>query len=145
MKFKLWWHHTFDEFKKWLKKTFTGIYGIDNLYFVLFGATMLLVIINVFARFWGIWLLEAALLVFMVFRILSHNIAARKRENNAFFGLFGRTKNFFILQKNKIRDRKTHVYRKCPGCHSVIRLPKRKGIHPVVCPKCSNMFNVKNK
>lgn len=50
--------------------------------------------------------------------------------------------NFFKLHKNKLRDRKTHVYRECPFCHAVLRLPKRSGIHPVRCPRCREQFSV---
>ena len=45
-------------------------------------------------------------------------------------------KGFFVLRKNKFRDRKTHVYRKCPHCKAQIRLPKVKGEHKCACPKC---------
>ena len=70
------------------------------------------------------------------FRIFSKNIHKRRQENEKFFG-------FFKLQKNKWRDRKTHVYRKCPSCKAVLRLPKAKGKHNVVCPRCKNRFSVR--
>ncbi|MBE6592034.1 MAG: hypothetical protein E7646_08345 [Ruminococcaceae bacterium] len=72
----------------------------------------------------------------IIFRAMSRNIAGRRRENEKFSG-------FFRLMKNKRRDRKTHVYRKCKQCHAVLRLPKAKGKHTVVCPKCRNRFEVR--
>lgn len=51
-------------------------------------------------------------------------------------------RNFLLLQKNKLRDRRTHVYRECPFCHAVLRLPKRPGAHSVKCPRCSEHFDV---
>ncbi len=142
-KFTNWWSKTFFKFKRWLKKVFYGIYGIDDLYFVLTGLLIVLIIINALLKFWGIWILEAATLVYMIFRAMSHNIPARRRENAAFFGSIKRLVGFFRLSKNRFRDRKTHIYRKCPKCRAVLRLPKAKGKHTAVCPKCSNRFEVK--
>lgn len=70
------------------------------------------------------------------FRSMSRNIAKRRRENEKFTA-------FFKLIRNKRRDRKTHVYRKCPVCKATLRLPKAKGKHTVVCPKCRNRFEVR--
>lgn len=76
-------------------------------------------------------------LVFIIFfRMMSRNIAKRRGENEKFTG-------FFKLIRNKRRDRKTHVYRKCPNCRVTLRLPKAKGKHTVVCPKCKNRFSVR--
>lgn len=80
--------------------------------------------------------ISAVLVVWMFFRMFSRNIAKRRRENERFCG-------FFKLRRNMFRDRKTHVYRKCPQCKAVLRLPKAKGKHTVVCPRCKNRFEVK--
>lgn len=82
------------------------------------------------------WLSSGALCFWIIFRMFSRNIPARRKENEAFCG-------FFRLRKNKFRDRKTHVYRKCPNCKAVLRLPKAKGKHFVVCPRCKNRFKVR--
>ncbi len=142
-KFKNWWKKTWSAIKRWTVRTFTGIYGFDNLYFVLFGFTLLLVFINLFAHFWLIWLLEVATLGYMIFRAMSHNIPVRRRENAAFFAFIKKIVGFFKLTKNRIRDRKTHIYKKCPKCKAVLRLPKAKGEHTAVCPRCSEHFKVK--
>ena len=80
--------------------------------------------------------ISTSLLVWIFFRMFSRNLGKRRRENEKFCG-------FFKLLKNKFRDRKTHVYRKCPNCRAVLRLPKSKGKHTVVCPRCKNRFSVK--
>ena len=79
---------------------------------------------------------SVALVVWIFSRILSRNIQKRRRENERFCG-------FFRLIRNRFRDRKTHVYRKCPKCRAVLRLPKAKGKHPVVCPRCKHHFEVR--
>ena len=82
------------------------------------------------------WVGSMALMIWIFSRIFSKNIVARRKENERFCG-------YFRLRKNKRRDRKTHVYRKCPNCKAVLRLPKSKGKHFVVCPRCNNRFKVK--
>ena len=82
------------------------------------------------------YLLTIPLIVIIFFRMFSRNVQKRRRENDRFCG-------FFRLRRNKIRDRKTHVYRKCPKCRAVLRLPKARGKHSVVCPRCKNRFEVK--
>ena len=77
-----------------------------------------------------------ALIGITIYRMMSRKIDKRRRENQKFTG-------FFKLRRNKWRDRKTHVYRKCPSCKAVLRLPKAKGKHNVVCPKCRNRFEVR--
>ncbi len=81
-------------------------------------------------------LLTALLIVWIFFRMFSRNIPKRRRENERFCG-------FFRLRRNKFRDRKTHVYRKCPHCRAVLRLPRAKGRHAVICPRCKQRFEVK--
>ena len=80
--------------------------------------------------------LSWALIAIIFFRSMSRNIAKRRRENEKFTG-------FFKLMRNKRRDRRTHVYRKCPACKATLRLPKAKGKHSVVCPRCRNRFDVR--
>lgn len=135
-------------FRDRLARFFWGRNGIDAMYYGLFAGALLLWIIRAFFR--GndvadavIGFVSSLLLVYMFFRVLSRNLAARRRENQIFLSLFARSKNFFVLQKNKIKDRKYFVYRKCPSCKANLRLPKKKGEHTVRCPKCSNRFEVR--
>ena len=121
-----------------------GRYGNDTLGKALLWAYIALVlvsmIVSVFVSsvtFNLISLLIGFVLVFFIFyRMMSRNIAARRKENEKFTG-------FFKLMRNRFKDRKTHVYRKCTSCHAVLRLPKAKGKHTVVCPRCKNRFEVK--
>jgi uncharacterized paraquat-inducible protein A len=132
-----------DKIKKFFKKIFVGIYGIDNLYFVLFGIALILILINAFVRHFLLYIPIVIVLILMILRALSHNHTARKRENYLFFNFFRRSRSFFRLQLNRIRDRNTHIYKKCPKCHTVVRLPKVKGKRSAVCPKCQSQFVLK--
>lgn len=121
-----------------------GRYGTDTLGNVLLIAYFVILVLHTFIGFfWGnvwvdaaIWLITSALAVTVIWRMFSRKIAKRRQENEKFCG-------FFRLIRNKIRDRKTHVYRKCPECGAVLRLPRAKGKHNVVCPRCKKKFKVK--
>ena len=125
-----------------------GRYGTDLLNKVLLWCYLGVVIIYYIASMliknevvgnivWLIYsILTLSLIVAFFFRMFSRNIQKRRRENERFC-------NFFKLRRNKFRDRNTHVYRKCPKCGVTLRLPKAKGRHFVVCPRCKRRFEVK--
>ncbi|MBR3967474.1 MAG: IS1 family transposase [Clostridia bacterium] len=120
-----------------------GRYGADELYRFLTIVFYVLFFLNLFI---GSYILSAfiiALLVFMTYRVFSKNIMARRAENEKYLAIKRSFKGFMKLQKNKWRDRKTHVYKKCPHCGAVLRFPKRRGEHSAVCPSCKRDFNVK--
>lgn len=138
------------KFKNKIQRFLYGRYGGDTLNNVLLGVYLFIVL----AYFIGsifippaavkvklilsllYYVITITLFILIFYRMLSRNIAKRRRENERFCG-------FFRLRKNKIRDRKTHVYRKCPNCRAVLRLPRAKGKHNVVCPRCKHRFEVK--
>ena len=130
--------------KSMLYRFMYGRYGTDKLgNCMLIAYTVIILVQAVLSVFTDSVLLDLILslasliLIFIIFfRMFSKNIYKRRRENERFCG-------FFRLRKNKIRDRKTHVYRKCPSCKAVLRLPKAKGKHFVVCPRCKHRFSVR--
>ena len=132
-----------NKIKKIFKRIFANVYGIDNLYFVLFGVALTLILINTLVKHFLLYIPIVLVLIFMIFRALSHNHVARKRENYMFFNFFRKLKSFYKLQKNRWRDRKTHIYKRCPKCHVVVRLEKIKGKRTAVCPKCQSQFMIK--
>ena len=132
------------KFKSKLYRFMYGRYGTDTLGNVMLITYFVIVLLHTFLGFfWGnvwvdvaVWLISSALAITVITRMFSRKVAKRRRENERFCG-------FFKLIRNKIRDRKTHVYRKCPDCKAVLRLPRAKGKHTVVCPRCKKRFNVK--
>ena len=121
-----------------------GRYGYDKLsktlLWVYLGLVLTYTVISFFVDeplFYLIYVLfSAALVGYVFFRTMSRNIQKRRAENERFC-------NFFRLMRNKRRDRKTHVYRKCPACGAMLRLPRAKGKHTVVCPRCKHRFSVR--
>ena len=45
-------------------------------------------------------------------------------------------------KKKKLKTDRDHCFRICPQCRANIRLPKKRGKHTVVCPRCKCRFEV---
>ena len=128
-------------FRYKLMQFMSGRYGVDGLFCLLFAVAVVLSIVNCFIRSLILQLVVYVIIIYAFFRMMSRNIEARRRENQA----FNRLKVKIINKRNVRRQRKadyTHIYRKCPQCHAVLRLPRRKGKHTTVCPKCNKKFKV---
>lgn len=136
-------------FRDKLARFFYGRYGVDQLYYALFISYFIVWGVLLFIGFWpvriGLYVLQSLILFLMFFRMLSKNIYKRRKENEAFLKIWKPVKNFFLLTKNRIRDHKNFRYRKCPHCKAMLRLPKRKGEHSVICPRCKKRFTAKVK
>jgi len=130
-------------FKNRLAAFFYGRYGYDELTYGLLILYTVLILANAFIGSLIINALELVIVFIMFWRILSRNIVKRRSENARFLKFWRPIKAFFKLQWDRLREIKTHRYRKCPDCKAVLRLPNKKGDHTVVCPKCRKRFGVK--
>lgn len=130
-------------FRDRILKFMYGRYGADQLYTFLVVITLILTIAKFFTDSIILSVVICLLWGWILFRMLSRNIYARQRENNFYLKIKNGIVGFFSLRKRKWKDRKTHVYKKCPHCKATLRLPKKKGKHGVNCPKCKEHFEVK--
>ncbi len=135
-------------FRYKLMQFMSGRYGPDMLTYFLLGCAIAVSFINIFLSIFVsrtvsalVQLIVYALLAFAVFRFLSRNISARRRENDWFVSKINIIKRKREFNNQKKAD-KYHVYKKCPYCKAVLRLPHRLGKHKTVCPKCGKEFNV---
>ena len=122
----------------------SGRYGLDDMTYGLLAVGVVLSVINIFFRFTIFQLLVYAVMFYALFRILSRNIEARRRENMWFkekMGMIKQKRDFY----NRKKADKLHIYKKCPQCKAVLRLPHRIGVHKTVCPRCSKEFTVRVK
>ncbi len=131
------------KFRMKLAQFMYGRNGVDTLYHVLMWTAIVLMLVNIFVRSWIISIVEMVILVYAMFRFFSRKVYKRQRENQVFIRFFAGIKKWFRYRKSKFRDRKTHIYRKCPSCRNRLRLPKVKGRHTVNCPCCQKRFDVK--
>ena len=129
---------------------FSGRYGVDNVFYGFCVLSVVLAAVNIFTRSWILQLIIYALFIIAIVRAMSRNIEKRSAESrkfstftSKFSGVFSKIKSKFNLAKRMFKDRKTHCYVKCSECKKVLRLPKKKGLHTVKCPNCSNTFQVK--
>lgn len=76
--------------------------------------------------------LACAALVYCLFRMLSRNYTARRKELA-----------WFSRQLAPFRDR-AHRYFHCPACRQTVRVPKGKGRISISCPKCGRRFERKS-
>lgn len=138
-------------FRYRLMQFMSGRNGPDMLTFVIVGISMALSFINIVLSIFTnrivtgvIQLVIYALLGYAIFRFLSRNTYKRSLENQWFVSKINFIKKRKEL-KNARKADKNHVYKKCPYCKAVLRLPYRVGKHKTVCPRCSKMFTVKVK
>ena len=130
-------------FKEKLARFMYGRYGADEFYKFLAVAFYVIFFINLLIRSAVLSIITLAILFYSTFRVMSRSIYKRRLENEKYLAVKRKITGFFALQKNKIKDAKTHVYKKCPSCGAMLRLPKKKGEHSVRCPKCRELFDVK--
>ncbi|MBR4941278.1 MAG: hypothetical protein IKZ19_04700 [Clostridia bacterium] len=131
------------KFKQKLIRFLSGRYGMDQLYYFLSGAALVVMIVYLFVQKWWLYPVILGLLVWASVRCFSRNIAKRRKENQAFLKFFRSIGGFFKLNWNRIRFLKSKVFKKCPHCKAVLRLPRSKGKHSVRCPRCGRPFEVK--
>lgn len=132
-----------ENFKDKLARFMSGRYGVDQLYYASLAAAFALLVANAFIRSSVLDALMWIILVVMGFRTFSRNVYQRHLENEKFMQLWNRVKAKSLLTKRRIKEIRTHRFRKCPHCQAVLRLPRRTGKHTVHCPLCHNKFELR--
>lgn len=137
-------------FKNKLIRFLSGRYGIDEFgKFLVWAYVILILVVAVIDIFVDsifihiVRFLLTLLALYAIWRMFSRSIYRRRNENEKYKALSGKISAWYRLQKNRVRDRKTHVYRKCPYCKAVLRLKRIKGKHRAACPRCGKSFDVK--
>lgn len=129
--------------KELLARFMVGRYGVDQLYRALIVVAFVFIIANTFIQSSIINILLWVVLLWSIFRSMSRNIYQRSRENEKFMQLWNPIKAKGFLTMRRIKEMKTHRFRRCPHCRAVLRLPHKTGRHSVTCPSCHNKFEVR--
>ena len=113
-------------------------YGIDELYKFLLITFLILSIINLFLNNNILHLMEVIIIVLALYRVFSKNIQQRRKENNIYLKIKRKIFNYFHTLKSSHENKKYNVYRKCPKCKTILKLPlpTKRGIKKITCPKC---------
>lgn len=131
-------------FRYRLMQFLSGRYGVDKLFYGIMGLAAAIAFLNLFIRQYFVQIVVYTLIFYALFRILSRNHEARIKENKWFIEKISFLKNKKDFYYRKKSD-SLHVYKKCPTCKAVLRLPHRVGVHKTVCPRCGREFTVKVK
>lgn len=126
-----------------VQKFFYGRNGNDKLNNFIFFLYIVLLIVYLFVQHISLIIIATVLLFINIYRMLSKKLYVRQRENAIYIKITSSIKRPFLRFFHRIRDRKTHVYKRCPNCKRVLKLRKVKGTHTVKCPICANHFNIK--
>ncbi|MBE6677953.1 MAG: hypothetical protein E7597_04075 [Ruminococcaceae bacterium] len=130
-------------FKEKIVHFFSGRNGTDTICYATFGLYLAISVVNLFLSSVVLWAMSWILIAYMWFRVFSRNLYKRRLENEKFRAVFSKISRYFRLKKRAFNERKDFSYRKCPGCKSTLRLPKKKGKHTTRCPRCGKEFTVK--
>lgn len=140
-----------------------GRNGSDELYYAMIVMSLALDVADWFIKSRIYSAVTLMFFILTMYRFFSKNLVQRQKENTKFLQIVAKVKSKDFSKtpydvkvkkpsefkkktdayKMRFRDRRTHVFKKCPGCQAVIRLPRRKGHHTVCCPRCSTDFKVK--
>ena len=122
-----------------LARFLQGRYGNDQLNIALL---ILSVLISIVMRFTPVWYLGYFCYIplgLSVWRMLSRNLQARRKENEQFLKLLHPFQSRVGFVKTKVKD-PAHLYYKCPSCKAVLRVPKGRGKIQIICTRCKHEF-----
>lgn len=119
-----------------LNNLFSGRHGMDELSKFLFWCGLFLVGVSFvplgfLSRLFNI--LGLISLIFSFTRAFSRQYARREAENNFFLAYRVKLAHERDARKERFRQRKDFVFFKCPGCGTVIRVPRGKGKIHIAC------------
>ena len=120
-----------------LQQFMAGRYGNDEFTLFLSIAGLILGLLANFKYLGFLYYIGAILIFFSLFRTLSKNYNARRKELNWYLLWSAKPKAEIKLLINRIQERETHKYFKCKKCKAVLRVPKGRGKIEITCPKCS--------
>ena len=117
-------------------------YGLDALTVIITVFCLISSFVNIFVGSILLYLFQTCLLIYMLFRLFSKNLSKRQQENKVFADFFTAIKASKQLHQRIKSEINNHVYKKCPHCRVVLRLPRKPGAHTVKCPRCGESFKV---
>ena len=126
--------------RNWLRNFMIGRYGPDHLYVALLVVTIVFMLLSLLTGWWVFRVLAYLALGYALFRMLSKNLNARRKENDKILKFWWPVKTRCKNQIDKFKNRKSYSYFKCPACKNNLRVPRGKGTIQITCPKCGERF-----
>lgn len=125
---------------EWLR----GRRGPDDLSIFSTNLAVVIVVVNVFARWAPLAWIALALLAYAIFRTLSKNLGARSHENEAFLKALGPARPWVQNPRAALAELRSYKHVRCTSCKQRVRVPRGKGKLRVTCPKCRAKFEVRS-
>lgn len=130
--------------KRRFEEFMQGRYGADQLSRFMLGICLVLLVLNIFTRIRGVYLLALVILGVCYFRMFSRNYSQRSAENQKYPNMTWKIRSRFTKTKNRIVQSKDYHFYKCPSCRQTIRIPRGNGKKCIItCPKCKTEFEKK--
>ena len=135
-------------FRQRIAQFMAGRNGYDAFsMFLLAAALICMILTRVFVRVPVVGLvlelLYWAVLGYCLFRAFSRDIYKRQRENAWYMKKRQSVELWFQSLKDRWQQRKDFKFFRCPSCHALLRVPRRKGKLLLTCRKCGNRFERK--
>lgn len=129
-----------DRLANWMR----GRNGADALGNTALGISVILLVIDIFAR--TRWLSAIALVaaLYACWRTSSKDLSARRRENHAFLTHIGPLAQWVSNPKGTLDETRNYRHLTCPSCGQKMRVPRGKGRMRVTCPACHNKFEARS-
>lgn len=118
-----------------------GRNGPDGLFFFLCGVFLLLFLLGVLLRNAVLLLCDFPIAAWLIFRLLSRNLPARKRENRIFFAVIS-CRHLRRALRARQRKKRGEFFSTCPACGARLKIRRRKGDFLVTCPRCQTRFRL---
>ena len=119
-----------------LNNLFIGRQGMDELSKFLFWSGMVSFFLSCIIK-WSVSSffsgLGITLLAFSFIRAFSRKLERRELENNLFLMRVDKRKRSLAARKERFAQRKQYKFFKCPGCGTVVRVPRGKGKIHISC------------
>ncbi len=126
--------------RDWLDKLFAGRQGMDELSKYMFWCAAALIALAAVVStalstgLGGVLMWFGLLLLIMAFvRAFSRRLAQREAENGMFLAWRQKKEREKDARRERFSQRKDFVFFKCPGCGTMIRVPRGKGKIHITC------------
>jgi len=134
-------------FRDKLNRFMIGRYGQDQLSRFLLIAVVVFCLVGLLTN--GILntitdVLMLAALVIWYLRVFSRNFEKRRRENALYLKYRNAVVRWFRSLKDRWTQRRDYRFFRCPSCHTLLRVPRGKGLVRLSCRKCGKQFERKS-
>lgn len=121
-----------------------GRNGADELAVCAGLLALVLAVVNIFARQVWLTVVVVLLVAYAVFRIVSPDVAARRKENEAVMERLGPARLWLRNPPAALKESREYKHACCPRCNQVVRVPRGKGLVRVTCPRCGEKFELRS-